>query len=41
MYIHIARDRFDLRQNLRGGIFFCLRSDELREQTGVGHDWEV
>lgn len=39
-YIHIAGDNFDLRQNLKGGDFFGLKSDVLREQTGIGYSWE-
>lgn len=39
-HIHIAGDNFDLRQNLKGGDFFGLKSDVLREQTATGYCWE-
>lgn len=39
-HIHSAGDNFDLRQNLKDGDFFDLKSDVLREQTGTGYCWE-
>lgn len=36
-----AGDRFDFWQNFRDGIFFCLKSGLLGEQTGIGYDLEM
>lgn len=33
-----AGDRVDLKQNLRGGVLFCLNSGVLRGETRTGHD---
>lgn len=36
-----AGDRFEFWQNFKDGIFFCLKSGLLGEQTGIGHDLEM